>query len=431
MRHFFFSFCFLSFIGSYLCQNKAKEQKLKPGDRISETITWYKDSVTQDNYEFPNNAFTLVYRFTERDGTKDNFDSLHAVIKHIYRLNRYFGPRRKPSRLVCVIYVKNVDKNAIDLKNQINTWRARIGDSIVKTERAGFNFNRPFQTLFIKKDAALKPTSILNAGKVSVLEADGTLLWTSPIAGFRFNGKKGTVKGKLLTDKQGKKVPVSNAMVSMLKTGVEEPDSALTDAYGDFELGVPDENTEYSIIVRSHVKDVDNIILATQSGQEISKLAKTSRGFEYKLIPADVIRLTEMEVSDDISLTFSKFKAKQDNDLKVTENILYASGQYKIENDSKVILDKVVKIMKENPKVKLEVVSHTDAEGDDASNMLLSEKRSGSVIDYFVSKGVDAVRLKAIGKGETEIRNRCTNGIDCSDKEHEYNRRTEFKFTKG
>jgi hypothetical protein len=39
-------------------------------------------------------------------------------------------------------------------------------------------------------------------------------------------------------------------------------------------------------------------------------------------------------------------------------------------------------------------------------------------------------RLKAEGKGETEIRNRCINGVDCSDKEHEYNRRTEFKFSK-
>jgi peptidoglycan-associated lipoprotein len=140
--------------------------------------------------------------------------------------------------------------------------------------------------------------------------------------------------------------------------------------------------------------------------------------------------LTEMEVNEDISLTFSKFKAKEDHDLKVTENILYGSGQYKIENDSKPVLDKVVKIMKENPKVKLVVVSHTDAEGDDISNMSLSEKRSGSVIAYFISKGVDKTRLKAVGKGETEIRNRCTNGVDCSDKENEYNRRTEFKFSK-
>jgi peptidoglycan-associated lipoprotein len=62
--------------------------------------------------------------------------------------------------------------------------------------------------------------------------------------------------------------------------------------------------------------------------------------------------------------------------------------------------------------------------------MALSEKRSAFVIDYFVSKGIDRKRLSSIGRGETEIRNRCVNGIDCSDKEHEYNRRTEFKFSK-
>jgi outer membrane protein OmpA-like peptidoglycan-associated protein len=51
-------------------------------------------------------------------------------------------------------------------------------------------------------------------------------------------------------------------------------------------------------------------------------------------------------------------------------------------------------------------------------------------VSYLNSQGIDIKRLKAEGKGETEIRNRCVNGIDCSDKEHEYNRRTEFKFSK-
>ena len=80
--------------------------------------------------------------------------------------------------------------------------------------------------------------------------------------------------------------------------------------------------------------------------------------------------------------------------------------------------------------VSLEVISHTDALGDDASNLKLSQSRSNTVIDYLVGKGIGRQRLKAIGKGETEIRNRCLNGIECSDKEHEYNRRTEFKFIK-
>jgi outer membrane protein OmpA-like peptidoglycan-associated protein len=429
MKQYFFLFFLLSLWGMCFGGDNPKKQVPKPGDKIIESILYYKDSVNNEKYNLPNNAFTLMYRFGELNGKKDNYDSLYAVVNHVYRLNRYFGPRRKPSRLTCYVFVKKVDEEALALKKKINAWSAAIGDSLVKTERAGFNFNRPWQVIFIT-DKEIKPMSILGANKLSVIAAEGTLLYSSPIQAFKFNGKKGSIKGKLLTEKEGKKLPIPNVMVSIFRIGKNEPDSALTDAYGDFELDVPDENTEYSIFVRSQAHDVDNVILATQGGQEISRLKKTERGFEYKLIPTDVSLLTEKE-SEDISLIFSKFGGSKETDMKVSENILYALGQYKIEDaGSKQILDKVVKILKENPKVKLEVISHTDAQGDDASNMALSEKRSNSVVNYFILKGVNKNRLKAIGKGETEILNRCTNGVDCSDMEHEYNRRTEFKFTK-
>ena len=96
----------------------------------------------------------------------------------------------------------------------------------------------------------------------------------------------------------------------------------------------------------------------------------------------------------------------------------------------KKILDKVAAILAENSAIRLEVISHTDSQGDDKSNMELSEKRSLSVVTYLILIGVQQDRLTYKGKGETEIRNRCNNGIDCSDIEHGYNRRTEFRFYK-
>lgn len=432
MKHFFFLFSFLAIASYCPAQKKSKAQTLKVGDKINEGIVYYKDSVTTAIYQFPNDAFTLLYRFGEANGTKDTYDSVYKMVTNIYRLNRYFGPRRKPSRLACYMFVNEVNAECIALGKKINAWTRAIGDSMVKTERAGFNFNRPWQVLFIT-NTQIQPASVLAAQKVSIIAADGVLLDSSPLTSFKFKGKRGSVKGKLLTEKQAKKIPIPNVMVSLLnlKTGREEADSALSDIYGDFEISVQDENGEYSIIVKSHSTDVDNVILATQSGQEISRLKRTARGFEYKLIPNDIVLLTEKD-TEDISMLFSKFGGSKETDLKVSENILYAFGQYKIEDiESKKILDKVTKILKENPKVTLQVISHTDAQGDDISNMSLSEKRSASVISYFTAKGIDKKRLKAIGKGETEIRNRCMNEVDCSDKEHEYNRRTEFKFTKG
>ncbi|MBL7930798.1 MAG: OmpA family protein [Bacteroidia bacterium] len=422
---------------SLFSQKKSSTKTLEEEKVISEEITYYKDSTTKASYILPNNAFTMLYRFGDENGTKDNYDSLKEVVHHVFRLNRYFGPRKKagPSRLTCYVIVKEINPAEVrKIKKDIKDWNSHIADSLVQTNRAGFNFNRPWEIIFVKA-SDVKKGSVLKESKLSIVGSDGTLLASAPIKSFRYDGKKGAVKGKLLTERSGTKYPVIGAMVAMFKIDSLEDvqlqmDSVMTDAYGDFEMGVPDQHSNYVIVVKSYPKDVDNITLATQSGQEVAKLTRSGRGFEYKLIPADVIRLTEMEVIEDISLTFDKFKNKSDQELKVTENILYALGSFKLENSSKPVLDKVVKILKDNPKIKLEVISHTDAQGDDASNMSLSEKRSNSVVSYFVSKGIDKSRLKAIGKGEKEIRNRCGNDIDCTDKEHEYNRRTEFRFTK-
>jgi outer membrane protein OmpA-like peptidoglycan-associated protein len=94
------------------------------------------------------------------------------------------------------------------------------------------------------------------------------------------------------------------------------------------------------------------------------------------------------------------------------------------------VLDKIIKILNENPKTKVEIISHTDSQGDDAANLELSARRAIAVANYFIKNGISGKRIKTSGKGETEIRNRCTNGVPCTDKEHEYNRRTGFKFSK-
>jgi outer membrane protein OmpA-like peptidoglycan-associated protein len=93
-----------------------------------------------------------------------------------------------------------------------------------------------------------------------------------------------------------------------------------------------------------------------------------------------------------------------------------------------VILNKAVDALKNNPRLTLEVQSHTDAVAGDDYNMELSQKRAGAVADYLVSKGIDKKRITPKGYGETQLINRCANGVDCSDAEHKQNRRTVFKI---
>jgi peptidoglycan-associated lipoprotein len=106
----------------------------------------------------------------------------------------------------------------------------------------------------------------------------------------------------------------------------------------------------------------------------------------------------------------------------VLENIYYDLNKYNIRPDAASELDKLVQILKDNPTVKIELSSHTDARATDAYNMTLSQNRAESAVNYLNSKGIDADRLTARGYGERQliIPNAKT------EEEHQRNRRTEF-----
>ncbi len=110
------------------------------------------------------------------------------------------------------------------------------------------------------------------------------------------------------------------------------------------------------------------------------------------------------------------------------ENIYYDFDKWNLLPESKIILDKLVQIMKENPGLKAELGSHTDSRGSDAYNMKLSQKRSESAVNYIISNGISKERIIARGYGETQLINQCSNGVSCTEEQHRMNRRTEFKI---
>jgi len=83
--------------------------------------------------------------------------------------------------------------------------------------------------------------------------------------------------------------------------------------------------------------------------------------------------------------------------------------------------------MNEFPTVKVDVRSHTDSRGKDAYNFALSNRRNTSTINYIINTGgISKGRLTGKGYGETQLVNKCSNGVKCSDDEHQVNRRSEF-----
>ncbi|MCF6280310.1 MAG: OmpA family protein [Flavobacteriaceae bacterium] len=109
-----------------------------------------------------------------------------------------------------------------------------------------------------------------------------------------------------------------------------------------------------------------------------------------------------------------------------TKPIYFDLNESTVREDAARELDKVVQIMKKYPEIKIELNSHTDSRAPDAYNMRLSQERAASSIAYIISRGIDESRIFGRGYGETRLRNKCSNGVKCTETEHQKNRRTEF-----
>lgn len=111
----------------------------------------------------------------------------------------------------------------------------------------------------------------------------------------------------------------------------------------------------------------------------------------------------------------------------ILKNILYDFDKSNIRSDAALVLDNVVAVMKQNPSLRIELSSHTDSRGDGNYNLKLSQRRADAAVAYLTNNGIDKSRLIAKGYGESRLINACGNGVDCSEEQHQENRRTEIK----
>lgn len=112
-------------------------------------------------------------------------------------------------------------------------------------------------------------------------------------------------------------------------------------------------------------------------------------------------------------------------------NVYYDSEQAYIRQESKPDLERLLGVLKDNPNVQIEISSHTDARGDDAYNLQLSQQRANAVAEWLVRNSIARARIKTQGYGERYPVNHCTNGVPCSEEQHQQNRRTEFLLLRG
>jgi outer membrane protein OmpA-like peptidoglycan-associated protein len=182
---------------------------------------------------------------------------------------------------------------------------------------------------------------------------------------------------------------------------------------------------------------------AWSNGKESEDLAQLKRGI-YEIMVTDAIgqqKSLTIELTEPAPVVQKVIRLPE---------VRYALGTWEFVNDASIkstdSLDKVAQLLTEYPGMQLELISHTDARGDDKKNKLLSENRAKAVYKYLVeTKGIDPRRLVPIGKGEMEpakwmdeagvetvLTEAYINQFKTTDKEkferlHQVNRRTEGK----
>lgn len=148
---------------------------------------------------------------------------------------------------------------------------------------------------------------------------------------------------------------------------------------------------------------------------------------DYESASVKVDGTNEEEVSVDVALKPIEEIIVQD---QVDLNPIYFDyDKSNITSKAAFELDKLVQIMTKYPDMVITANSHTDSRGSSPYNQQLSERRAKTTVQYVISKGIDANRITGEGKGENELKINC--GSNCTEEEHQENRRSEFIIVSG
>ncbi|AGC78132.1 OmpA family protein [Nonlabens dokdonensis] len=215
--------------------------------------------------------------------------------------------------------------------------------------------------------------------------------------------------------------------------------------------GYPAEFTTVSLTTLASDASFDRTPVPEQMGTYTVKVVDQPARVEEIEIPAEYANITKTVLKSDATTTedvvpsTSKTVSRErlvskggltvwsEVDCKLVEYnglaINWRLGSATLTAADKSEIDaKLLSVMNSTAGSKVEVASHTDSRGSKTSNQSLSERRAQAVANYLMSKGINASRIVANGYGETRLKNRCADGVSCTEREHRANRRTEFRL---
>lgn len=156
-------------------------------------------------------------------------------------------------------------------------------------------------------------------------------------------------------------------------------------------------------------------------------------GFTY-LEPVDPEKGTPYWQPYEVAVLLSKggLSSYEEIDCKLTSfNVLafeYREGSAVLRPHARSVVDDVLlSLLTERKNLRIQINAHTAARGSAIANQDLSESRAQGIADYLISKGINRQRLVTRGYGESQLKNRCADGVNCSEWEHAVNNRIEFR----
>lgn len=215
-----------------------------------------------------------------------------------------------------------------------------------------------------------------------------------------FNAKQ-EIEG--IVYEEGTNEIIPSASVILFDENMNQIDQTFTDENGKYNFKNLKGNENYS--VRFAAKDFETKEVNITTGKT-NGITNLETSFQRNI--------QKVTIGSDLAKTF-----------KI--NIIYFDlNKSNIRKDASVDLAKIVEVLKENTTMKIEIKSHTDSRQTAAYNLKLSNKRAEATAKWMIKNGIDASRLTWKGYGESQLINNCSDGINCTEEQHQENRRSEF-----
>ncbi|MCC6461657.1 MAG: OmpA family protein [Saprospiraceae bacterium] len=219
--------------------------------------------------------------------------------------------------------------------------------------------------------------------------------------------------GIVSTDKFGTRI--SNATLTFIHKESNQQVTAHTDGNGEYDICLPLEG-EYLMQVKKDGFRAQNSTLKAERTKSINS--------EVRLQPVEITAADSKKADEVLA------RSIQDGYVITMDKIRFDPGKNTLNQSAVRHLDALVDLMQRYPDMQIDLAVHTDSRGDAKANLDLSNDRAKNAKTYLVYKGIAENRVNAFGKGESQLRNRCTDGSTCTNAEHELNNRIEVKVIK-